>query len=234
MAPAACASSSRHRSPPPGLCAKKFSARHVGQQHLLHRRAQPRVARAGLVQKLRPQVRIRDIATRRNTRLFQLGFRAHPFCSLNPAEQFDLARIHWRLTVRKLMPSFPPPPHWSARRKISATQSAPFPDLPSSHCNASSISRICSSGVAAVISKSSIHALLAAAMFQGGFAPRVVNQDAPHRVRRRAKKMPRFFQVRSPAPTSCSHASCTSAVGCNVWPAASLAIRAAASRRNSS
>ena len=48
------------------------------------------------------------------------------------------------------------------------------------------------------------------------------------------KKCARFCHDRSPALTSCSQASCTSAVGCNVCPAASCAIRAPASRRNAS
>ena len=48
------------------------------------------------------------------------------------------------------------------------------------------------------------------------------------------KKCARFCHVRSPSPTSRSQASWTSAVGWSVWPAASCAMRAAASRRNSS
>src|SRR5581483_4892713 len=49
-----------------------------------------------------------------------------------------------------------------------------------------------------------------------------------------AKKCARFFQSGCRSPPSRSHASWTSAVGCSVWPSASRAIRAAASRRNSS
>ena len=58
-----------HRRP---ALRKKLFRPALRLQHLLHRRAQPRIARTGLVQKLRPQHRVRHVQPRQNKRLFQL------------------------------------------------------------------------------------------------------------------------------------------------------------------
>src|SRR6058998_2268167 len=49
-----------------------------------------------------------------------------------------------------------------------------------------------------------------------------------------AKKWPRPFHSWFAPPVRRNHASCTSAVGCKVWPGISLAILCAANRRSSS
>ena len=71
-------------------------------------------------------------------------------------------------------------------------------------------------------------------MPQRGLAARPVNQDAPDGLGSRGEEMRPIREPGLSFPARRSHASCTRAVGCNVWFGASRAIFEAANLRNSS